>query len=419
MKQSPSGAGYEYRITPGDRLRINVFGEADLSGEFVVGRDGNLRMPVVGQIAAAELTLGELEQALVRVLNDGYMRAATVSAQIAAFRPIYVVGMVRAPGTYEYREGMSALAAIAQAGGMGLPEGQQATLVGDMLQAEERVRLLEASRAALVARRARLLAQQNDDPEISFPEMSAPSADPLKLAQIIEGEKKTFTGEKELQDQQIAMLQAQIPRLNSEIAALGEQKVLEENQRSLTNELVADYDKLMKSGLARKPTYIELKREEARIEGNLSRLTADRLRAEVAIGDVQFRIGELKSNYRRRINTERSETDRALLELSVTLPSAQHTRAIRTQQYGHLRGEASEPIITVTRLKGATTVKLDVTVGFTLQPGDIVQVGPLLPSVMDPSNLARDGGQAAVTPAASGRIVQVHEMAAKPPSLTE
>ncbi len=418
-EQAPSGSRYEYRITPGDRLRITVFGEAELSGEFVVGSDGHLRMPVVGQIGAAELTLTELERALVRALNDGYTRAATVSAQIAAFRPIHVVGMVRAPGVYEYREGMSALAAIAQAGGMGSPEGQHAILVGELLQAEERVRLLEVNRAALTARRARLLAQQNNNSEISFPQISAPSADPIRLAQILDGEKKALTGEREIQEQQIAVLQAQIPRLNSEIAALNEQKLLEENQRSLTNELVADYDKLLKSGLARKPTFIEIKREEARIEGNLARLAADRLRAEVAIGDVEFRIGELKSNYRRRVNTELGETDRALLELSITLPSAQRTRSIRSQQYGYLRGEASDPVITVTRVRGATTVKLEVTVSFTLQPGDIVQVGPLLPAVIDPSTLARDGSSAAATPMASGRVVQAHEKAAKSLSLAE
>jgi polysaccharide biosynthesis/export protein len=418
-EQSPARSD-EYRITPGDKVRINVFGEAELSGEFVVGRDGNLRMPVVGQIGAADLTLTELERAVVRALNNGYMRAAAVSVQISAFRPIHVLGMVRAPGAYEFREGMPALAAIAQAGGIGLPEGQQAILVGELLQAEERVRLLEVNRAALTARRARLLAQQNNDSEISFPQISAPSADSSRLAQILDGEKRTFTGEREIQDQHIAVLQAQIPRLNAEIAALNEQKLLEENQRTLTHELVADYDKLMKSGLARKPTYIELKREEARIEGNIARVAADRLRAEVAIGEVEFRIGELKSTYRRRVNTELSEADRALLELSITLPSAQRTRSIRAQQYAFLRGEASEPIVTVIRLKGATTFKLEVAVGFTLQPGDIVQVGPLLPSVMDPMPLAQGGSSpAAATPMALGRVMQFHETAAKSLSVGE
>src|SRR5262249_13915594 len=152
-------------------------------------------------------------------------------------------------------------------------------------------------------------------------------------------------------------LQKQFPRLDAEIAALKRQEDLEKQQRELNRQLIADYEQLAKSGLARKPTYVEIKREEARIEEGISRLQAEALRAELAIGDLQYKITELHNNYQRRVLVELRETDRSLLELSVTLPSAQRTRAIRTGHVGWLTGEESEPpVMTVIRASGPITV---------------------------------------------------------------
>ena len=158
----------------------------------------------------------------------------------------------------------------------------------------------------------------------------------------------------------------------------------ERRQRDLNQQLIADQEQLAKSGLARKPTYVEIKREEARIEENMERLKSDSLKSELAIGDLHFKIAELHNNYQRRVMTELRETDRALLELTVTLPSAQRARAARAQQMGLLTGEQrQQPAITVIRAKGATTVKYDAGIDFLLQPGDVVQVGSLLPPAPD------------------------------------
>jgi polysaccharide export outer membrane protein len=373
-----------YRITAGDKIAITVFGQPELSGEFILDQSGNLRLPIVGDIPAADLTPSELEVRIARSLEQGYIRKAVISVRISDFRPIHVVGLVRAPGVYSYRQGISVLGAIAQAGGIGVSETRQGSLIGELLQSEERVRLLEASRAALTARRVRLIAQQSGSDEISFPDWSAAIADSARMAQIMDGELRMFSTERESQQQETELLRRQIPLLKSEIYALQDQKTLEENQRQLNNELAADYERLMKTGLMRKPTYIEIKREEARIEGNIARLAGESLKAELAIGEIEFKIGELHNNYRRRLISELQETDRALLELSITLPSAQRTRVARAHQIGMLNAEDSQqPAIVVFRLKDNTNVRLEASLDVPLQPGDIVQVGSLFPSAVN------------------------------------
>lgn len=377
--QSP--APQAYRIGAGDKIGITVFGQPDLSGEATVDQGGNIRVPMIGDISAVNLTLGELEGRIGQALMQGYLRDPMVTIKIVEFNPIYVVGMVRTPGIYPYREGLSVLGAIARAGGIGLAEGQQSGMLGAVLQAEERVRLLEVNRASLLAKRARLVALQNGNNRIEFPDMSGLAVDPARMAQINDGEQLAFTAERDALKQETEALQKQLPRLEAEIASLNHQVELEQQQRSLNHELIAEYDQLNKSGLARKSTYIEVRREEARIDGNIGRLQSDALKAELSIGDLQFKITELRDSYLRRVTTELRETDRSLLELTITLPAAQRTRIALARQIGLLTtAQAQEPAITVVRAKASMNVGYNATADFPLQPGDIVQVGSLFPS---------------------------------------
>jgi polysaccharide biosynthesis/export protein len=387
-----------YRIAAGDKIAVAVFGQPDLSAEATVDHNGNLRLPVIGDVVAASLTASELEKSIGRSLEQGWVRRPVVSIKIAEFRPIYVLGVVRTPGLYAYREGEPVLAAIARAGGFGT---EQIGMGADLFQTDERVRLLEVSRAALLTKRSRLLAQQNGADRIDFPDLSGLPVDPARLSQIRDGEQAAFTAERKAEQQEIEALEKQLPRLQAEIVALNQQEALEVRQRELNQQLIADYEQLAKSGLTRKVTYIEVKREEARIEEAITRLKSEALRAELTIGEVQFKIAELHNNYQRRVMTELRETDRSLLELTVTLPSAHRAREARARQIGWLSAQqGQQPPLVVIRGKGAAATRYDATVDFVLQPGDIVQVGSLVPSplesspdVLDPSGERKGQGR--------------------------
>src|SRR6202012_5826034 len=170
-----------YRLTFGDKIAVSVFGQPDLSGEPIVDQSGNIRLPMIGDISAANLTLSELEGSISHALAQGYVRNPVVSTKIAEFSPIYVVGMVRTPGAYAYREFLSVLATIARAGCIGSAEAQQTTLLGYFMQAEERVRVLDVSRAALLMKRGRLAALQNGDDHIDFPDLPGPAGAPNRV----------------------------------------------------------------------------------------------------------------------------------------------------------------------------------------------------------------------------------------------
>ena len=107
----------DYRLGAGDRVRIIVFGQKDMTGEFAVDGSGLLSFPLIGQIKAAGLTAEGLEREIANKLKPDYLRNPNVSVVVLTYRPFYIVGEVKTPGSYAYVTGMSVINAIALAGG--------------------------------------------------------------------------------------------------------------------------------------------------------------------------------------------------------------------------------------------------------------------------------------------------------------
>lgn len=114
----------EYRLGVDDRVRIIVFDEQTLSGEFQIGADGNLSFPLVGAVPAVGKTTDEVALAYQAKLSDGYLVNPRVSAEVVAYRPFFILGEVKTPGKYPYAVGLTALNAIATAAGF-TPRGDK------------------------------------------------------------------------------------------------------------------------------------------------------------------------------------------------------------------------------------------------------------------------------------------------------
>jgi protein involved in polysaccharide export with SLBB domain len=113
--QAAADAGY--KLGSGDRVRITVFGHSDLSGEYLVDGAGVMAYPLIGAVQAGGLSARELQQMLTKRLQPDYLKNPNVSVEVLTYRPFYVVGEVKAPGSYAYVSGMTVLNAVALAGG--------------------------------------------------------------------------------------------------------------------------------------------------------------------------------------------------------------------------------------------------------------------------------------------------------------
>lgn len=107
----------EYALGSGDRIRLIVFGEDSLSGEFVVDGAGRLALPLIGDVRAAGLSARELERAIAAALRRGYLNDPRVSVEVLNHRPFYILGEVAQPGEYPFVSGLTVYNAVATAGG--------------------------------------------------------------------------------------------------------------------------------------------------------------------------------------------------------------------------------------------------------------------------------------------------------------
>jgi protein involved in polysaccharide export with SLBB domain len=108
--------GSDYRLGSGDKIKLMVYGEDDISGDFEISGTGGLSLPLVGQIQAGGLTVAEFELSLTQALKT-YVRSPRVSVQILNYRPFYIQGEVKNGGEYPYSNGLLVRDAVAKAGG--------------------------------------------------------------------------------------------------------------------------------------------------------------------------------------------------------------------------------------------------------------------------------------------------------------
>lgn len=107
-----------YKLAAGDVITIRVFGEDDLSREKIRLTDaGTIPYPVLGEVKALGLTIGEIERSISSGLSGRYLVNPRVSVTIEEYRPFYINGMVEKPGAYPFQPGLTVLKASSLAGG--------------------------------------------------------------------------------------------------------------------------------------------------------------------------------------------------------------------------------------------------------------------------------------------------------------
>ena len=107
----------QYKLAPGDLIKIQVFGEPDLDLEIRLDSTGVINYPFLGKINVSGLSLEALEHKLVAGLKKGYLLDPQLNTSIVEYRPFFVEGEVKNPGGYPYIPNLTARKAIALAGG--------------------------------------------------------------------------------------------------------------------------------------------------------------------------------------------------------------------------------------------------------------------------------------------------------------
>lgn len=106
-----------YTLDTGDRIRVFVYGQPNLTRVYSVNDQGYVSVPLVGSVLARGLSTRALQGVIKRGLEKKYVKDAQVSIEVAVYRPFFIHGEVRTPGQFPYAYGMTVDKAVATAGG--------------------------------------------------------------------------------------------------------------------------------------------------------------------------------------------------------------------------------------------------------------------------------------------------------------
>ncbi|MFC1659430.1 polysaccharide biosynthesis/export family protein [Pseudomonadota bacterium] len=107
----------DYKLNIGDKIKITIFEEDNLSGDCEIDSQGNINMPLIGTVSAKNKTTNQLESIIKKKYKNGYLVNPIVNIDIINVQPFFIIGEVNKPGSYPYKNGITVLNAIATAGG--------------------------------------------------------------------------------------------------------------------------------------------------------------------------------------------------------------------------------------------------------------------------------------------------------------
>lgn len=134
----PPAATGPYRLDAGDTVRLIVYNQQSLSTDYIVGSDGMISVPMIGQVKASSRTVQELQQEIYDKLNNGILVNPGVSVELSQARPVSVLGEVNRPGQYPYQSQMNVLGAVAAAGGFTVRADQNYVVITRSVQSQSR-----------------------------------------------------------------------------------------------------------------------------------------------------------------------------------------------------------------------------------------------------------------------------------------
>jgi protein involved in polysaccharide export with SLBB domain len=123
-------AGLAALIQPGEKVKITVYGEDALTGEYDISPSGYVSMPLIGAVRAAGQTPVEFGRSVAAKYRGGaFLQDPHVTVAIVTFKPFYVLGEATTPGEYPYRSGLTVHSAVAMAGGFTYRASRSAVLI--------------------------------------------------------------------------------------------------------------------------------------------------------------------------------------------------------------------------------------------------------------------------------------------------
>lgn len=376
----------EYRVAPGDTLEFSTVATPDLKTRATIRLDGEVTLPLIGDVKAAGLTLAKLRAKLQNLLASKVYRKRSedgrevpvmlapdeISVTVAEYRPIYVNGDVSKPGEQQFRPGMTVRQAIALAGGYDIMHFRMQNPFLEEADFQAQYNSLWTEYAKDQAVIARIHAELDNTDTLDRKSLLETPLPEQLTTRIVNIAQKELAARNSIYQKDEAYLQDAVKKEGARIGILAEQ---EKREKAGVDADVEEYNRV--NGLFEKKTLPITRLVDARRTILFS--STRYLQTLVEKGNAERGRDELVNKLQKLPDQRRKELLADLQDANVKLATTQaqlqaigekliYTGLVRSQL---VRGKGSEPDIVIHRSQGeAITASQD----NELMPGDVVEV---------------------------------------------
>jgi polysaccharide biosynthesis/export protein len=369
-------AAGEYRLDSGDVLEVEVFGVQDFKRRVAVNADGNLSLPLLGDIRAAGLSLTELRSELKQALaKNKIIRGPDVTADVVEYRPFFISGQIAKPGAYPYQPGLTVRQAVALAGGYDMVRFK---VDNPLMMAADLRSQYETTWTEYVRREARVTSLHAELEGRDAPDLSHLKKTPVTrrvVSELVQLELDNFQTRKADYQKEKEYLQRTVNEAKDQVASLTAGQKQEAIGIELQNQNLARTSVLSKQGLA--PLFRLTDEQRAIVLQRAQQLeTGARLADARRIAEENNRrLGRADDERRMRLIGElqdaNMELERARTQLQGIGEKLLYLGAIKTQL---LSGSKNEPEISIHRRINGSETRVSADESSRIEPGDAVDV---------------------------------------------
>lgn len=379
-------ASGDYLLAPGDVIEVSVTGASDMRHRAMIGSDGEVGLPLAGSVKVAGLKESQLRpvvqarftgKPLRRVSADGrevlsMIAPEQVAVAIYEWRPVYVTGDVAKPGQQAFRPGLTARAAVALAGGSGIPLERLGSPASSITELRAQYEALWVEFASQQAQAARLQAEFNGktSPDLAF--LNELPIDPTVVRSITAAVDLEFTARQTAHSKERRSRSQAIEKEAQRIKLLNEQHAHDLTSSLADKEELTRLQDALKRGIAPAPRVTELRRSVASSESRRAQTGVKLVEVDLARDDLSRQLDAFESKRQIDIATEYKMASMQLESTRARL-RAMASRMIVT---GHLRLPGGErtppPSISIVRQTASGRQEFTGDEDTELQPGDVL-----------------------------------------------
>jgi protein involved in polysaccharide export with SLBB domain len=382
-----------YTLGPQDRLMIRVHtlrknaGEihawAALNGEFSVGADGSVSMPIMGEISASGRSTAELAEIISQTLKQkaDLAEIPSASVEVIKYRPLFVTGAVQLPGRYDYQPGLTVLQAVSTAQGI----MRSADLTGaerEVVTAGGDLRVLDAERIGLEAKIARLTAEISESGAVTYPKELVERSSDLRVARAMREENLRFDARRDALKSEVEAIERSKFLLRQELAALDVKAKSLDQLATITQKEVQSVNELLSKGLTVAPRQLSAESNRVMLESNRLDVQAATLRAQQNLARADRDAVDVRAKYRKEALDDMATT-RAMLDQNTEKAQTAERLLRNAKMRTNGLGDGSDdpvPVYELTRITASGPLTWTAGENEAVRAGDVLKVTLFYPN---------------------------------------